>query len=270
MRCARSDSPVCEREGDVWMRSSPRAGNCIVRWRRLREYLYSCIALPTMTSVNERSQKLNSVEFMTDFVHLYQSLPKLWRVESLQYSNKYKKEDTNEKMVMLAKTVYKESNVESVKSKINTIRGCFRKEMKKIMSSKRYVYFHINFITGASTEDIYVSKLWHYDLLSFTLYQEVPRKSSSNIPDGNEQSAALEPVGDDSESVQLPVEEERITTQDCPNIPPPQSRTRKRKKINSKSGTSKDTAKELLLEKANKALDRDEFDSYFENIAAKM
>ncbi|KAJ8888834.1 hypothetical protein PR048_008328, partial [Dryococelus australis] len=96
-------------------------------------------------------------------------------VKSLEYSNKYKKEEAYQKMVMLAKTVHEESNVESVKSKIYAIRGCVRKEMKNVMASKRY--------------------------------------SSSNIPDDNEESAASEPIGNDTENVQLPVEEKRITTQ---------------------------------------------------------
>nr|CAD7444186.1 unnamed protein product [Timema bartmani] len=43
-----------------------------------------------------------------------------------------------------------------------------------------------------------------------------------------------------------------------------------RKRVAKKSGASKEAAKELLLAKAEKALDRDEFDSYFESVAAKM
>lgn len=48
----------------------------------------------------------------------------------------------------------------------------FRKEMKKVLESKR---------SGASQDEIYNPTLWYYDLLLFTKDQELPTDSLSNL-----------------------------------------------------------------------------------------
>lgn len=71
----------------------------------------------------------------------------------------------------LCKTIHPEANRDFVVKKIQSLRGSFRKEVKKVEDSKR---------SGASAEDIYVPLLWYYDLLLFTQDQEIPTKSFSN------------------------------------------------------------------------------------------
>nr|CAD7265377.1 unnamed protein product [Timema shepardi] len=61
-----------------------------------------------------------------------------------------------------------------------------------------------------------------------------------------------------------------VQMKDLPNFTPSQKTTLRRKRVAKSSGTSKEAAKELLLAKAEKALDRNELDSYFESVAAKM
>nr|CAD7415902.1 unnamed protein product [Timema poppensis] len=57
---------------------------------------------------------------------------------------------------------------------------------------------------------------------------------------------------------------------DIPNLTPSQKTALRRKIVAKRSGASKEAAKELLLAKAEKTLDRDELDSYFESVATKM
>ena len=67
---------------------------------------------------------------------------------------------------------FPECNKEFVQKKIQGLRGSFRKEMNKVTVSKR---------SGKGTEEIYVPTLWYYDQMSFTLNQETPSTSMSNI-----------------------------------------------------------------------------------------
>ncbi|KAK9711262.1 Alcohol dehydrogenase transcription factor Myb/SANT-like [Popillia japonica] len=68
--------------------------------------------------------------------------------------------------------IRKEANRDFVVKKIQSLRGSFRKEAKKVEESKR---------SGASADDVYVPSLWYYDLLLFTKDQEMPTSSISNI-----------------------------------------------------------------------------------------
>jgi hypothetical protein len=56
--------------------------------------------------------------------------------------------------------------------KINSLRSCFRKELKKAKDSKT---------SGAGADDTYTPSLWCFQELLFLTYQEVPRKGISNL-----------------------------------------------------------------------------------------
>lgn len=64
------------------------------------------------------------------------------------------------------------ASIDTKKSKINTIRCTFKKEPSKVKSSQK---------SGSGVDDIYVPKLWYYNLLQFLSDQEEPRASRSNI-----------------------------------------------------------------------------------------
>lgn len=81
------------------------------------------------------------------------------------------------------------ATIDTVKSKINTIRCTFKKENLKVKSSQ---------ISGSGTNDIYVPKLWYYDLLQFFTDREVPRASRSNINRDDE-----EIISDDVSNINL-------------------------------------------------------------------
>ena len=78
-------------------------------------------------------------------------------------------------MVHFVKEIDSSVNRDSNKKKINALRTNFRKELKKVESSKP---------SSAGEEDIqyiYVPKLWYYHELTFLRDQELPRSAISNI-----------------------------------------------------------------------------------------
>lgn len=77
----------------------------------------------------------------------------------------------------MCKSIYPEANRDFVVKKIQSLRGSFRKELKKLDTSKR---------SGSSADDVYVPSLCYYDLLLFTKDQEFPTASISNIHDTQE------------------------------------------------------------------------------------
>jgi len=130
-------------------------------------------------------------DFMIEFIELYKSYPCLWKTKSKDYMNRSKKDAAYETLLKKLQEVEPNATKKTVKSKINSIRGSFRREMKKIEESKR---------SGAGTDELYVTHLWYYDLLLFCKDQEVPRKSVSNIEDRvSEQRSDRE--NDDEEEV---------------------------------------------------------------------
>nr|CAD7569859.1 unnamed protein product [Timema californicum] len=65
------------------------------------------------------------------------------------------------------------ANVDYVKSKINNLRSAFRKELKKIKKRNKG--------TGSGPQDVYVPKLWYFDLLGFLRDQDIHQPSITNI-----------------------------------------------------------------------------------------
>nr|CAD7423080.1 unnamed protein product [Timema monikensis] len=61
----------------------------------------------------------------------------------------------------------------SVPCKINNLRSAFRKELKKIKKRNKG--------TGSGPQDVYVPKLWYFDLLGFLRDQDIHQPSITNI-----------------------------------------------------------------------------------------
>ncbi|KAF5297242.1 hypothetical protein FQR65_LT19727 [Abscondita terminalis] len=92
-------------------------------------------------------------------------------------------------LVELCKTVVPDCNVDFVKKKIELIRGNFRREHKKVHSSKR---------SGAGTDSVHVPKLWYYKLLLFLSDQEEVRRSiTSDSSADDSQQTGLAHADDD-------------------------------------------------------------------------
>lgn len=111
-------------------------------------------------------------DFVTDFIALYKSLPCLWKIKSKEYTNRNLKNEAHNKLVDFCKSINPAANREFVIKRIQSFRGSFRKELRKVAASKR---------SGAGTEEIYEPTLWYFNLLLFTLDQEQPTPSLSNM-----------------------------------------------------------------------------------------
>ncbi|KAM4045130.1 coiled-coil domain-containing protein 82 isoform 1-T1 [Anomaloglossus baeobatrachus] len=112
--------------------------------------------------------------FIREFIEKYETLPCLWRIKSADYSNKIIKQKAHKELVDLVKKHCPSERVDVnvVKKKIQGLTTVFKEELKKVEDSQRI---------GAGTADIYVPRLWYYNLLLFTRDQELPRPSTSML-----------------------------------------------------------------------------------------
>lgn len=144
-----------------------------------------------------------SKDFMINFIEEYKSNPCLWKIRSKEYTNKNLKNDAYEKLVKLCQSIYPEANRDFVVKKIQSLRGSFRKELKKVESSKR---------SGSSTDDVYVPSLWYFDLLLFTKDQELPTASISNIPNTEDNQILEEDDLEQDQEASVGFSEELVST----------------------------------------------------------
>ncbi|XP_030747080.1 uncharacterized protein LOC115875704 [Sitophilus oryzae] len=159
-----------------------------------------------------------SKDFIRHFIEIYKSYPCLWKVRSKDYTNKNLKNKAYEKLVEVCKTIYPEANKDYVIKKIQSFRGSFRKEVKRVAESMR---------SGTGVDDVYVPTLWYYDLLLFTSDQEIPTASISNMDTDeleagcdkaagvqaeNNESQILEEHNNESESQDTAVQENKNET----------------------------------------------------------
>ncbi|KAG8431585.1 hypothetical protein GDO86_018089 [Hymenochirus boettgeri] len=201
---------------------------------------------------------LNQV-FLKEFIEVYRSFPCLWKVKSTEYANRAKRQHAYEHLINLCKRVYPQANLEFVKNKIQNIRTVFKKELNKVNASQK---------SGSSADDVYVPRLWYFDLLLFTVDQEVPREPLSIfhtcMTENSTQEDLLCPADDYSfseASTSSQVDEEQ-PRQSQPLLQPPRlDRIRKRK------GSEEPR---ILTENGRLRRDRDEFDAFAINVAAKM
>ena len=90
---------------------------CVVSIRRLSEGIMADL-------------RTVSREFLTEFIHTYREYPCLWKVKSKEYSGRVKKNLAYEHMTTNLKAIDPDANKEKVVKKINSLRSCFRKELK--------------------------------------------------------------------------------------------------------------------------------------------
>ncbi|CAJ0938723.1 unnamed protein product [Ranitomeya imitator] len=108
-----------------------------------------------------RSMSANEQDCVRALIEMYRSLPCLWKIKSADYSNRYKKKDAYENLVAIYKEHHPTETVDEhiVRKKIQALRTVYKKELNKVEKSLK---------SGAGTDDVYVPKLWYYDLLAFT------------------------------------------------------------------------------------------------------
>ncbi|XP_047992816.1 uncharacterized protein LOC125231411 [Leguminivora glycinivorella] len=117
-------------------------------------------------------------DLVLELLALYKSFPCLWKIKSEQYKNKNLKKEAYDKIVIFCKEKgFPDANRDFVVKKLQSLRGSFRKELRKVEDSHRN-----------GTEEVYQSSLWYYDYLLFTKDQELPTDSIYNAdedPDEN-------------------------------------------------------------------------------------
>lgn len=85
-------------------------------------------------------------------LELYKQYPCLWKTKSKDYINRNLKREAYNELLKFCKKSIPEANKDCVIKKIQSFRGSFRKELKKVVDSKR---------SGASLDDVYViPTLW--------------------------------------------------------------------------------------------------------------
>lgn len=127
-----------------------------------------------------------SKDTVLEFIELYRAEESLWKVKSKEYSNRLIRERAYNKLIQFAKSVEPDADKEYVQKKINNLRGCFRKELKKVEGSR---------LSGAGADEIYQPKLWYYDNLLFLKDQETTRQTCSSMeadPNGYRQTQETE------------------------------------------------------------------------------
>ncbi|XP_040285252.1 uncharacterized protein LOC120998601 isoform X3 [Bufo bufo] len=209
-------------------------------------------------------------DFLKEFIEMYRSFPCLWKVKCADYSNRQKKAEAYEKLVKLCKTVCPSATVDLIKHKIANLRTVFKKELKKVESSRK---------SGASGDDVYIPRLWYFDLLKFTIDQEEHTQSISNYPETYDVRQEEENTDDSLESagentniaqvcIRTPSQEvieiqQHQQKQQPPPIPMPSQKKRK--------PVSDDLSRQLLSEAAAVLNQKeDEFDAFGVTVAAKL
>ncbi|XP_069704895.1 uncharacterized protein [Periplaneta americana] len=97
-------------------------------------------------------------QFLRDFINMYRNLPVLWHAKSSEYFDRSKKNHAYDILVRKYREVEPCADREMVRKKINILRTNYRKEWRKVTQSEK---------TARSKKDIYVPKLWYYELFDF-------------------------------------------------------------------------------------------------------
>ncbi|KAG5871353.1 hypothetical protein JTB14_019750 [Gonioctena quinquepunctata] len=109
-----------------------------------------------------------SEEFLRNFIETYESLPELWNSSLDIYINKTKRNAALNKMLVIYKKLKPEAKLPDVRRKINTLRSNYRKELKKIDTSKR---------SEIGTDEVYQPSSWVSYALQFLHKWEQPTQA---------------------------------------------------------------------------------------------
>lgn len=93
-------------------------------------------------------------KFWKEFFQLYKEMPSLWRVGSIEYTDRVLKAKCYEKLVQKLKVHYPNADREMVVKKINNFRTSYRKEVKRLKESQE---------AGKT----YKPTLWYFNCLKF-------------------------------------------------------------------------------------------------------
>ncbi|KAL4098162.1 hypothetical protein QTP88_022812 [Uroleucon formosanum] len=89
-----------------------------------------------------------------------------------EFQNYLAEPQVYDELLKVCKNINPEANRDFVVKEIQSFKGSFRKELKKVEDSKR---------SGRSADDVHIPTLWYYHLLEFTVDQELPTDGISNF-----------------------------------------------------------------------------------------
>ncbi|KAL4705399.1 hypothetical protein ACJJTC_002422 [Scirpophaga incertulas] len=132
-----------------------------------------------------------------EFILSLETMPELWDKKCIDYTNKYKRRTGYEKLLKILAKIKPRATVEDVKKKINSLRSNYRRELKKIVTSKR---------SGAGTNEVYVPKSWTFKYLTFLQNTEKPVSEISNTEESDDSNPIQQPNDsqEDEKSQQVP------------------------------------------------------------------
>lgn len=117
-------------------------------------------------------------KFTLELIGVYQGLPELWKVKTKDYSDRDKKDAAYDTLLIKYNEWYPEATKDDLKKKLNSMRTCFRRELKKLSDSQK---------SGAGADDVYEPSLWYFDALIFLKDQETPAPSKTTILEETQQ-----------------------------------------------------------------------------------
>lgn len=118
----------------------------------------------------------NSEEWR-DLFEEYKSKPELWQINCDKYKNRHLRSKAWKDLLPYYLKIDENGTVEILKRKMTNIRTCYRRELKKVISSER---------SGAGADDIYLPALWYFDLFEFLRDLEVPGTSITTMDNSAE------------------------------------------------------------------------------------
>ncbi|EDV99919.1 GH12132 [Drosophila grimshawi] len=90
-------------------------------------------------------------DVMEEFISCYRHFTPLWDSSSMAYLSKKKKAAGYQQLLKILRRVNPEASIQDVKRKINSLRCCYRREIKKIQASY----------------DSYEPRLWWFHMMDF-------------------------------------------------------------------------------------------------------
>ncbi|PIO11954.1 hypothetical protein AB205_0017470, partial [Aquarana catesbeiana] len=116
--------------------------------------------------------KFKEPEFLSAFID-HREMRNLWEVKHPQYYLKHVGKSTLERLLTFVQTYIPEATMEMLLSKIGILRNMYKRKHNNIQNSMR---------SGASSDDVYVPRLWYYSKLRFLDDQTEARASLSTLP----------------------------------------------------------------------------------------
>ncbi|XP_037923900.1 uncharacterized protein LOC119659717 [Hermetia illucens] len=100
-----------------------------------------------------------------EFINAYEALPLLWDETHIDYTDKYKRNEALDKLLVVLKKIEPTASVKDVKDKVNTLRSDYRRELMKIAAFRR---------SAGGSGEVYVPKSWTFQYLHFLGRSEKP------------------------------------------------------------------------------------------------